>query len=254
MTPRMLAGVVLGAAVVGLSAVPGTGPGTAAAPQVDRVALIYNGASGARGGPEAVAAVARRVGLRVEYISDIAQLPDKLSGVTVFAVGGTDDNLTPLLRAFTPAAVAALKDFLREGGRYWGICGGGYIASAGWEEANGFERALGLVEGKSVAWVEQAPSRILTVTWQGEPRPMYYQYGPAFDAPLGDGARVIATYGDGRTAAFIVPYGKGRIALVGPHPEADEGWLIDTPPPIDAALWKPTVDLATAMLRDLLAD
>lgn len=222
--------------------------------QPNRVALIYNGSSGARGGPEAVAAVARQVGLQVEFIADSRQLPEKLKGVAVFAVGGTDDNLSPFLKSFTPDIVEALKDYLRSGGRYWGICGGGYIASAGWDEKNGFEKALGLFEGKSVAYVEQAPPRIVTVSWQGENRPIYYQYGPAFEAPLGSDAKVLATYDDGRTAAFITSFGKGRIALVGPHPEADDTWLNDNPVPLDAGKWKPTMDSAVAMLRELLAD
>lgn len=253
MKTGILSLVVSGLAVLVSSAVqPGAGT-AASALQGEGVALIYNGASSARGGHDAVAAVARRAGLRVEFIGDLRQLPERLKGVTVFAVGGTDDNLAPLLRSIPPEAVTALKDYLRGGGRYWGICGGAYIASAGWDEKDGFTRALGLVEARSAAWLEQAPSRIITVVWQGERRPMYYQYGPAFEPPLGSDARIVATYDDGRTAGFVVPYGKGRIGLVGPHPEADDSWLQDTPPPIDAGAWKPTMDLAVAMLRDLLA-
>lgn len=250
---------ILCGAMIGLSVAAGAVSRPCAAPeskteQGQGVALIYNGASSARGGHEAVAAVARRAGLSAEFIGDLRQLPERLKGVAVFAIGGTDDNLAPLLRSITPEAITALKDYVREGGRYWGICGGAYLASSGWEETNGFTRALGLVDAKSVAWIEQAPSRIITVVWQGERRPMYYQYGPAFEPPLGADAHVVATYEDGRTAGFFVRYGRGRVALVGPHPEADETWLSDTPPPIDAAAWRPTLDLAVAMLRDLLGE
>jgi glutamine amidotransferase-like uncharacterized protein len=253
MTPRMgsRAALLVGVLIVGAVTF---GAPIAAAAQSGRVALIYNGASGARGGPEAVATVARNLGLQVEFISDLSLLPEKLKSAAVFVVGGTDDNLTPLLRSFTPEVIAAVKDYLQRGGRYWGICGGGYIASMGWEEKAGFQRALGLVDAKSVAWVERAESRIVTVTWLGEKRTMYYQYGPAFEAPLGADARVLANYEDGRVAAFVVSSGKGKVALCGPHPEADETWLSDTPPPVDASSWKPTIQLATAMLRELLAD
>lgn len=38
------------------------------------------------------------------------------------------------------------------------------------------------------------------------------------------GAVVLATYPNRDIAAATYRYGKGRVGLVGPHPEADESW------------------------------
>ncbi|GAA2123575.1 hypothetical protein [Streptomyces synnematoformans] len=35
---------------------------------------------------------------------------------------------------------------------------------------------------------------------------------------------MIATYDNALPAAVLAPYGEGRVAVVGPHPEADAGW------------------------------
>jgi hypothetical protein len=228
-------------------------PGLFAQTKASGYALIYNGKVAAEGGPEAVATVARGLGLEVKFIADIGKLPDMLKGAAVFVIGGTEDDLTPLQKAFNPTILAALKDWLNAGGRYWGICGGGYMASKGWEDTNGFEKALELIPAESIAYVEEADPMIINVKWLGKERTMYYQYGPAFIPDKGAKISILSTYDDGTIAALIVPYGKGKVAVVGPHPEADETWLDDDPPPADAEAWESTADIASAMLKELLA-
>jgi hypothetical protein len=215
-------------------------------------ALVYNGPVAAEGGPEAVAAVAKELGLETRYIADLRKLPDMLGGAAFFAIGGTEDDLDPLLGELGPKVATALKDWIRAGGRYWGICGGGYIASKGWEEKNGWVKTLGLLDVNSESYIEDPDPMIVWVTWLGKERSIYYQYGPAFILPKGSSARVLATYDDGRCAALIADVGAGKVALCGPHPEADETWLEDDPPPADADEWEPTLDLAVSMLKELL--
>ncbi|MDP3177007.1 MAG: hypothetical protein Q8M76_03815 [Spirochaetaceae bacterium] len=216
-------------------------------------ALVYDGPVAAEGGPAAVAAVARELGLETRYISDLRKLPDMLKGAAFFAIGGTEDDLNPLLGELGPKVVAALKEWISGGGRYWGICGGGYIASKGWEEESGWVKTLGLLDLDSESYIEDPDPMIISVTWLGAERSIYYQYGPAFILREGSGVRVLATYDDGRCAALIADVGAGKVALCGPHPEADETWLEDDPPPADAEDWEPTLDLAVAMLKELLS-
>ena len=216
-------------------------------------ALIYNGKTAAEGGPESVAAAARALKLETRFISDIARLPELLKGAAVFVIGGTEDDLNPLIAEFSPKILVAFKDWLSAGGRYWGICGGGYLASKGWEDAGGFVKAFGIIPAVSEAYVEEADPMIISLRWLGKKRTMYYQYGPAFIPDSGAQIKTLAVYDDNRIAALIVPFGKGRVAVVGPHPEADDTWLDDDPPPRDARLWTSSTDLAAAMLKELLA-
>jgi glutamine amidotransferase-like uncharacterized protein len=53
---------------------------------------------------------------------------------------------------------------------------------------------------------------------------MYFQDGPAFRLDNAAGATILATYPDGPAAVVVAPYGKGRVGVSGPHPEADESW------------------------------
>jgi hypothetical protein len=215
------------------------------------VALIYNGKVAAEGGPEALATVARSLGMEVEYFASAGQLPALLEDASFCMIGGTEDDLTPLLKEFTPAVSQVLEDWLRAGGGYLGICGGGYIASSGWEDVDGFVEALGIAPMDTEAWVEQEDPRIITVDWNGAERPIYYQYGPVFLVDKESGVKVLARYDDGRVAALAVDLGKGRVVVCGPHPEADETWLDDDPAPVRADTWEPTEDLAAALLGEL---
>ncbi|MGL5470081.1 MAG: BPL-N domain-containing protein, partial [Shewanella sp.] len=116
-----------------------------AQPQQDPYALIYNGPVSDGDSTRAIADVVRQVGLPVRYLSNIEALPAELDHARVFIVGGTEDDVEPLLNAFTPDARSALKTYLQNGGRYLGICGGAFVASTGWSEEEGFVPALGLV-------------------------------------------------------------------------------------------------------------
>ena len=67
----------------------------------------------------------------------------------------------------------------------------------------------------------------MPVTWKGKPRHMYFQDGPFFVLDDGADAAVLARYDNGTAAAVVAPYGKGRVGVVGPHPEADASWSSD---------------------------
>ncbi len=197
--------------------------------------LIYNGEGAAEGGPEALGVVAKALGHRVGYIDDLEDLPDALEGAEAFVIGGTEDDTGDLLEALEDVETE-LKDYIAGGGHYLGICGGAYLASLGsdWPESEGGrEDDMGLVSVESFAFDLKNPEpQIITVQWpKGNPRTVYYQYGPAFDpkalaAGVPD-AEILAWYATGSIAAFATDSGKGRIVLCGLHPEGVEDWLED---------------------------
>lgn len=124
-----------------------------------------------------------------------------------------------------------LQKFVSKGGHYLGFCLGAYLAGY----TPGFKL---LPKGADVdSECEQPDSQVTTdedtmiqVDWtftSGKTEKnkwLYFQDGPFIDG-LKDQESVIARYSkSGNVAASVTRYGKGRVGLVGPHPEADEEW------------------------------
>ena len=59
--------------------------------------LIYNGEVAAEGCPEALAAVAERMGLDVLYFDSADTLSEQLGDAALCMIGGTEDDLDPLV-------------------------------------------------------------------------------------------------------------------------------------------------------------
>lgn len=218
----------------------------------EKYALIYNGPVSAEDCPEAAAAIAQSVGLRVKFVANVGELPNLLQNTAVFIIGGTQDELHPLVKAFTPKVTEALKDYLRNGGRFLGICGGGFMASTDWKEGRTLVKGLGLIPAQSKVYRGDFKARIIPIHWQGKTRPMFLKAGPSFQLVGSPGeVQVIANYEDGSIAALMSSYGQGKIAVCGPHPEAPASWKDEV---ADSDKWTSSHDLAVAFLKDLLSD
>ena len=214
-------------------------------------ALIYNGEIAAEGCPEALAAVAASMDLEVVYFDSADTLAARLSDAAICMIGGTEDDLDPLVSQFTPEIQAQLQDWITSGGGFLGICGGAYIGSKGWQDSGGFVDMLDLAPVEAEEYLSDPDPRILTVDWNDEPRSVYYAYGPAFLTRSAPDVEVIATYDDGRVAALDYTRGEGHVILCGPHPEADETWLDDDPAPLNADAWEDTSDLIRELFQRL---
>jgi glutamine amidotransferase-like uncharacterized protein len=224
----------------------------AASDQSEKYALVYNGPVSEEDCPEAAAAIAQAVGLNVKFVSRIGELPRMLKDTAVFVIGGTGDDLQPLLKEFTPKVTEAFKEYLRNGGRYLGICGGGFMASTGWKEDGTQVKALGVIPAKCEVFRQDFAARILHIRWLGKTRPMYFKAGPSFELiESPESLEVLAHYDDGSIAALLSSYGKGKIAVCGPHPEARESWSEEA---ADGHKWISSSDLAIALLKELLSD
>ncbi len=218
----------------------------------DKYALIYNGPVSAEDGPEAAAEIAKIAGLKVMFVSVPGDIPRLLDNATVFIIGGTEDDMSPMLKAFTPKVATAIKKYLRKGGRYLGICGGGFMASTGWNEDSKYVQGLGIIPAKSRVFQDSFEARILPVKWMGKNRTMFFKAGPDFHlTKTHEAVHIVATYSDGSIAALMSTYGKGRVAVCGPHPEARESWKDDA---VNSDMWVSSTDLAVQFLKDLLSD
>jgi hypothetical protein len=203
--------------------------------------LVYNGPVVCRGCAKAVGDVVRAAGLPLRYVSRPERVPGLLGNARAFVVPATDYGTESMRRSFAASALPALRRYLRAGGRYWGVCGGAFLAAR-----------LGIVPVRVETYSSNPRPHLEKVRWYGRLRWMFYQGGPRFirtspDAPI----KVIAIYSDGSIAAFVHRVGKGKVIVTGPHPEATRSWLIAKG--VSPSGWRPTFPLAVAMLRDLLA-
>lgn len=214
------------------------------------LALVYRGPASSPGCPESAARLLRAGGLgfRVAYVGPGEEYP--LAGATLQSAalyvqpGG--DGLRPAWRALRRHA-PDLRAFVEAGGRYLGFCLGGYLA--------GHTPGLGLLDGDTTQYIRSPgadwrsrAATSLTVDWAGESRRLYFQDGCSFIP--GPRTEVVARYRNGLAAAVVNPFGAGRVAAVGPHPEATDDWFLDDGIP---ALRPPATDLGIDLLRRVMA-
>ena len=113
--------------------------------------------------------------------------------------------------------VDSLGDYIRQGGRYLGICMGAYWADADYLDI--------LPMGNRVVQYIKRPGtdtrrphpKACAVTWQGQAERMYFYDGACI---TGHNLDVVATYSSGDAMAAI----SGKIGLIGCHLESEEFW------------------------------
>jgi glutamine amidotransferase-like uncharacterized protein len=202
-------------------------------------AMIYRGANSTDQCPESVARLFKRTfpKVTITYAGPAEKIPittSTLSKIDVFAQpGGPDvDDAMEEAKEYAPA----LRSFVENGGRYVGFCLGAYMA--------GHDPGYGLIPaGDQVAQEIEEPGAqvggeedtIIQVDWsfstgkkEGKTereRWLYFQDGPVFTVAENSPAKVMARYSKtGGVAAVLNGFGKGWVANVGPHPEADRAW------------------------------
>lgn len=199
------------------------------------LALVYRGRASLPGCAESVAALLRssRWDFDVRYVGPREALPltpDVLASAVLYAQpgGGTLRAAWRRMRSYD----GCIRSFVASGGRYLGFCLGGYLAGA----TPGFALLPGDTDqyiATDDASVDSTRATVVTVDWRNRQRRMYFQDGAVFRIDRrAAGLDVIATYPNGEIAAMATDYGHGRVAVVGPHPEADRDWFADSGLPL----------------------
>lgn len=200
------------------------------------LAVVYRGPAGCSGCSEAVAALIRRSPLhfRVVYVGPHEQHPltaAALHGASLYAQPGGDGSAVQALRALGVRSVRAIRRFVAGGGHYLGICMGAYLAgsdpgmgllSPG--DTNEYDRSPG-------AAVTSAADAVIPVWWGRTLHDQFAQDPPYMTASGVPGERVLSRYTNGEINALVRPFGRGRVGVVGTHPEADRSWYT-------ARLWR----------------
>ncbi|RJQ82121.1 BPL-N domain-containing protein [Amycolatopsis panacis] len=215
---------------------PSTVPGIAVADTESQpLALVYRGPASTDDCPEAVAALLDGQ-YRVAYIGPDEEYPltaYSLAKAALYAQPG-GGSLAPAWRSMRDYA-DDIRAYVQGGGNYVGFCLGGYLAGA----SPGFTLLPGDANeyvGSSGSDLDSTADTVLTVTWRGAQRPLFFQDGPLFTLDNGAPATVLATYPSGAVAAVVAPCGKGKVGVVGPHPEADETWFSEAVLPSSGAV------------------
>nr|WP_042187634.1 BPL-N domain-containing protein [Kibdelosporangium sp. MJ126-NF4]CEL18240.1 hypothetical protein [Kibdelosporangium sp. MJ126-NF4]CTQ90530.1 hypothetical protein [Kibdelosporangium sp. MJ126-NF4] len=191
------------------------------------LALVYNGPQGCTDCAPAVAELLRRAPrpFEVKYVgpgTGIALTAAALAEAQLYVQPGGGADLERTWRDLRGSA-EVVRDWVRAGGSYLGLCFGGYLAGRN----PGFDLLPGDTDGYAGSPGSEVPDdrdTVVEVNWRGQRRHMYFQDGPAFHLDDGADATVLATYTNKAAAVVVAPYGKGRVGVSGPHPEADESW------------------------------
>ena len=112
----------------------------------------------------------------------------------------------------------AVRRFVRQGGRYLGICMGAYWAGPHYLNILDSVDAVQYLK-RPDADTRRPHAKHMPVTWQGQPDHMFWYDGCAL---VGDSTKfeTVATYSNGDAMAII----QDRIGLIGCHPEAEQFW------------------------------
>jgi glutamine amidotransferase-like uncharacterized protein len=197
------------------------------------LALIYRGPASSPGIPHDTAAFLRTCAqrFRVAYCGPMrGDLPidrSTLAMASLFVQPGGGNDFKAAWESVRPYT-HPLREFIRGGGHYLGICMGGYLAGSG----PGYDLLPGNCDDYTQtrgAEVHSGRNAVITVNWPPPPdataRKIFYQDGPYFWLKEGAQGQVLARYTNGLIAAMVTPFGAGRVGVCGPHPEANRSWF-----------------------------
>ncbi|MFE1932196.1 BPL-N domain-containing protein [Streptomyces sp. NPDC059474] len=191
------------------------------------LALVYRGPQGCPDCAPTIATLLRQAPqpFRVRYVGPGTRVPltaEALADAQLYVQPGGGSDLDGAWRDLRGSA-KMMRDWVREGGSYLGLCFGAYLAGRN----PGFDLLPGDTDGYidlPDTTVHDQRDTVVPVKWRGKQRHMYFQDGPAFLLDKAADADVLATYPNGAAAVVVAPYGKGRVGVSGPHPEADRSW------------------------------
>ncbi|MFN8790984.1 MAG: BPL-N domain-containing protein [Bdellovibrionales bacterium] len=189
------------------------------------LALVYSGpgACGPKDGDcvRAAAEVALKAGLRVEFVEPGKIKLNRLQKASVWIQPG--GNAIDAALAISKEERKLIRNFVANGGSYLGFCAGAFLADA-WADNANTVRGLGIIPVVSYDYASSTKPFMVMLNWQGKRRHVYFQGGGAFSTPKKGDALVVATYPNGAPAVIYSVFGRGKVAISGPHPEAPPEW------------------------------
>lgn len=197
--------------------------------------LLFDGAGTSPGDVAAIEAILN--GKRLSYATvDSSQLNEmgesQIRGHRLLIVPG--GNFIHIGRSLTSSTTANIRNAVRNGLNYLGICAGGFFA--GNTGYNSLNLTSGVRFGFYAAEARGIRKAAVAIAVAGGPTlDQYWEDGPQF---TGWGA-VVGKYPDGTPATVKGTFGSGSVILTGVHPEAPAVWrrgmTFTTPVGVDTA-------------------
>lgn len=147
----------------------------------------------------------------------------KKADCVVFGGGlGDSDQFDDTLYSYS----ASIKNYVKNGGKYLGICMGSYFSGSHYFDLLLGYDAVQYIKRKGSTVKVSGPSIVKLVWNNGQKYSIYFHDGAAFvETPNIHDANIIARYKNGDIAALIQDHKKGKIGVIGPHPEARKWWF-----------------------------
>lgn len=190
---------------------------------------VYRGEAGCEGCSEMVVKSLKKTGLNlsVSYIGENEKLKinsDNLKKFDIYIQPGGGQDIPAAYDAIGDDGAEAIRNFVRSGKGFLGICMGAYLSDKNW---------LGLIDvpldsevGRPGSEAADEGDYTLSLLWGGKKESAYFQDGPYLsNSSASKGFTPISYYSNGDVAMAAYTYGKGKVVLTGPHPEADESWI-----------------------------
>jgi glutamine amidotransferase-like uncharacterized protein len=166
-----------------------------------------------------------------------------LGGFRALAIPGGD--MFEYGRSITESGKEKIREFVDQGHGYIGICGGAYFAAKQtlWQGSQLSYSPLGIFDGTAAGpnndivpypeygMCQLVMSDTLFPPDSGATRDewMLYYWGPVLRPNVGADVAVLGRYAvNDQTAIVAFKYGKGRVFLIGTHPEIEEDSDLDS--------------------------
>jgi len=193
------------------------------------LALVWEGPGACK--PSCVDAsviIARRAGFKVKKIRPGFTDFELFKKAKLWVQPG--GKSTTAAASMGPQMMDQIREFVRNGGGYVGFCAGMFISTP--EIGTSKKTGYGIIPGETELFIKSGNDRAMIpmeTTDHGRVT-MYYAGGPYMrvseaDLKAADG-EVIARYPDGKIAGIRARYGRGKVAVIGTHPEAGFIWKL----------------------------
>ena len=193
------------------------------------LALIWNGPGACKPGCVGAArAIARRAGFRTQLINPGFKDFEIFKEAKLWVHPG--GKSTTGAAAMGPELMQQVREFVFNGGGYVGFCAGAFISTS--EIGTSHKQGYGIIPGRTevlIADVKKDHAMLPMTTAIGDMK-MYYAGGPFLEVTDSElkaaQGEIIARYADGKIAGVRAHYGKGKVAVIGTHPEAGFIWKL----------------------------
>jgi len=209
-------------------------PATCSAEEKPMNIAVYRGEAGCTGCSEMVvkSLISTGKNFSISYIGESEKLKlnsRNLNKFDMYIQPGGGQDIPAAYDAISDEGAEAIRNFVRSGKRFLGICMGAYLADKDW---------IGLIDvpldsevGRPGSEAADEGDYTLSLLWGGKKESAYFQDGPYLsNSSASKGFTPISWYSNGDVAMAAYTYGKGKVVLSGPHPEADESWIDATMP------------------------